>query len=417
MKPWPRQFSAATADRLILCISDIEMGAGGPHDDFPHSDFLGELILSYNEPPFDQLAIDLVLNGDVFDLLKTTHLGKHSTQISADVGLGKMSRVAAAHPLFFEAIRNFVAHESAPRDVHFLVGNHDFEILFPEVQGFVRSLCGGSDRIHFPGFRLGLGRVLIEHGSQADVLFRIDEDKPFLEVEGKRVLNLPFGSVGLLDVVMAWQPLLHFYDRLAPRNEILDLVPEFKQLYAAAFWNYWTRDFWKGFFTDRDPMKRLSWTIAKEVASRLVTKDADVALNKETTERMQKSTDYDVYLMGHLHEATWLSYGSRKTLITGCMRNEYMILDEGRALQPIPKSYAEIFMQGDRPVRSHLVELDGPPPPEGYIPDSIFDVVPKLRELLASVEEQKKDSKAQKEQEAKEARADHPADIEEEVGS
>ena len=34
------------ADRLLVILSDIEMGAGGWIDDFPHSEWLGQLIRS-----------------------------------------------------------------------------------------------------------------------------------------------------------------------------------------------------------------------------------------------------------------------------------------------------------------------------------------------------------------------------------
>ncbi|RMD97288.1 MAG: hypothetical protein D6812_15545, partial [Deltaproteobacteria bacterium] len=47
------------SDRLLVVMSDIEMGSGGVTDDFPHSDFLAELILAYNDPPFDAIAVDL----------------------------------------------------------------------------------------------------------------------------------------------------------------------------------------------------------------------------------------------------------------------------------------------------------------------------------------------------------------------
>ncbi len=55
-------------------------------------------------------------------------------------------------------------------------------------------------------------------------------------------------------------------------------------------------------------------------------------------------------------------------------------------------------------MRSQLVELDNPPPPDGYIPASIFDVVPAVRELLVTAEELKAELQAQKAQEAKEAK-------------
>ncbi len=36
--------SRGAPDRLVVCFSDVEMGAGGAYDDFPRSDFLADVI-------------------------------------------------------------------------------------------------------------------------------------------------------------------------------------------------------------------------------------------------------------------------------------------------------------------------------------------------------------------------------------
>ena len=69
-------------------------------------------------------------------------------------------------------------------------------------------------------------------------------------------------------------------------------------------------------------------------------------------------------------------------MVSGAFRNEYMILNDGCALRPIPKSYIECYLKDDVPIRSRFVELEGPPAPAGYVPDSIFDIVPCVREML-----------------------------------
>ena len=109
------------ADRLLVVMSDIEMGNGGHTDDFPHSDFLGELIVSYNGPRYRDLPVELVFNGDTFDLLKTPWRGACPSHITAAIALGKLAQVAAAHPAFFAALRTFLAHPHAERRVHLSV--------------------------------------------------------------------------------------------------------------------------------------------------------------------------------------------------------------------------------------------------------------------------------------------------------
>lgn len=398
MNPRARSVDA-DADRVLVIMSDIEIGAGGDYDDCPRSDFVGEIIASYGEPPFDRLPVDLVLNGDTFDLLKTSYLGEHPHHITPDIALGKIARVGGAHPKLFEAIRAFLDHPGAERRVHFIIGNHDFELVFEPVQGFVRSLCGGSDRVLFPGFSLDIGRVHIEHGSQHDPLFAMDADRPVIGVGGKQLLNLPWANVAILDVAMPLQPLLYFYDRLIPKKAVLDLIPEIKELIVERFWSYFKRDYWRGVL-GADPVKRIRWKMLKEIGSRLITLDADVSFGTTFIDRMTSSDDYDLYAIGHIHKAGWWSHGHRKVLQSGCFRDEYAVLDEGRRLVHLPKSYIEVYVRGEEPVRSQLIEVNGPPP-AGELPD-IFEIVPKLRELLGPDEQRDKEAAARAAQEEKE---------------
>ena len=236
-------------DRIAVVFSDIEMGAGGEVDDFPHSAFLGRLLTSYLEGPHADARIDFVFNGDTFDLLKTQYAGGYPHHITEDVAMAKMSSVAAAHPAFFEAIRGILGHKSGNKRAHFVVGNHDMEILFPGIQRLIRSLCGDVEHVRFPGFELGLGPVHIEHGSQSDPLFRVDPEKPFIDHKGKRFLNISWASIALLDVIIPLPDFLRFFDQLKPRTLAMNMVPEAKELIMSLVWQYWTKDFWRDFLS------------------------------------------------------------------------------------------------------------------------------------------------------------------------
>src|SRR5689334_16167221 len=91
---WIRPRAQRGSDRLLVTLSDIEMGSGGPWDDFPHDDHLAELILSYAGSEHRDHAVDLVFNGDTFDLLKTSVDGAYPHHITPAVALAKLDRVA-----------------------------------------------------------------------------------------------------------------------------------------------------------------------------------------------------------------------------------------------------------------------------------------------------------------------------------
>ena len=379
-----RPHALPECDQVLVVMSDIEMGAGGPTDDFPHSDFLGEIITSYNDPPYADLPVELILNGDTFDLLKTSFEGAYPRHVSAEVAIGKMERIAQAHPLFFAGLREFLSHQGAERRVYFVVGNHDSELQFSELQQFIRNQCNCGDRVHFPGFELQVGRVHIEHGSQLDPMFRVDPEQPFVAFDGSEVLNISWGSAALLDTIMVLHPLLCFHDRLKPKELVFEVLPEIKEVAVGAFWDYWTGDYWKGYFEKDDPTRRLSWNMVKELVWRFGSRNPEVAMDKSLFQRMQEEDRFSLYILGHQHQPTWYSYGDRKVLMNGCLRNEYMLIDDGRGVRPIVKNYSEAYLQKGVPVLSHFVELEGPPAPPGYIPKSVFDVIPKVKKLLAN---------------------------------
>jgi UDP-2,3-diacylglucosamine pyrophosphatase LpxH len=371
-------------DRLVVVFSDIEMGAGGMYDDFPRSDYLADLIREYTRDPYRWLAVDLVFNGDTFDLLKTTVRGGWPTHVTRDVAIEKLERVAASHPAFFEAMREHLETDPERRRVFFVVGNHDMELLFPEVQALVRERIGPPySNVRFPGLEMSLGRMRIEHGSQLDPLFTVEASRPFVTGRGGGpMLALSWGAVALLEVAIPLQPLLYHHDRLKPKELVLELIPEVRELLTNEFWSYWTRRYVRDLVSG-DPLKSVSWTMLKELVRRIAFSNVDVEMGDALQRQMMESERFDLYLVGHQHETGWWSHGHRKVLRTGCMRDEFMLLERGRAQIAINKTWAEVYLRGEEVVRSHLVERVAPERPKGTTPESIFAVVPKVRELLA----------------------------------
>lgn len=389
------------ADRLLVVLSDIEMGAGGPTDDFPHSEWLGDLVRSYQSALYAELQVDFVFNGDTFDLLKTSYEGKFPHHIDAKVALGKMERIIAAHQPFFEALREALAAPGPERRAWFVVGNHDLEILFPEVQTRIAKELGTSSRVHFPGFSLRIGDVLIEHGQQTDDLFRTDPTRPFVDYQGRAILNLSWAAVSLLEVAMPMHPVFYHLDRLKPREMVFRLMPEVRDLLVDVYWQYWVQRGW-GWVTGDDPLKQVHWNVVKEVIYRFGSNDGDVYAGGDFAGRMQHDELVRLYLVGHEHRAGWQTWGDRKVLRTGAFREEYMLEDDGLVLRRIPKVYAEAWLRSNQVLMSELVEVRAPALPDGYAPDSIFDVLADVRRMTRPSAET---AGARREREALEAKA------------
>jgi hypothetical protein len=399
----------------LVVLSDIEMGAGGAEDDFPQTDDLGDLLLAYNEPPFRDVPLTVVFNGDTFDLLKTSLDGTYPTRITAEIAAAKLQRIKAAHRGFFERLQRLLAHDAGSRQLCFLPGNHDLELVFPEVQALLRGWCGDSGQLLFPGHAYRVGQVEIEHGTRGDPLFAVDEHAPFVSDKGELLLNLPWGTVALLEVAVPFSPIFYAVNRLKPRSAVLDQLPEVRDLLLGGFWRYWTRDYWRDYFADADPMKQLSWTMLRETVYRLSTGDADVSMGDYYQRRLANDDSLRLILVGHQHEPVWWSRGDRKVLRTGCFRNELTLGPKGVGYRQLPNVYAEVYLRGDKPLRSHLVEVDAPPLPADYMPASLHQVRAKAKALLERERHDvERDRAAQAKQEAKET--DESADLEQEHG-
>lgn len=396
----------ADADRIVVVMSDIEMGDGGERDDFPHPQFLADLVSAYTTGAYRGKPVDLVFNGDTFDLLKIPVDGSYPTHITREIALEKFDVIRSAHGVFFKGLEHFIEQGEGQNAVHFIVGNHDAEILFPAVQRAIRNVCGGGENVRFPGFDLAIGPVYIEHGSQLDPLFFMDPDHPFISGGDDALLNLSWASIGLLSIVVPLHPLLYFYDRLVPKKLLMELVPELKDLFYGLAWQYWTKDFWRGYLVRKDPLLKFRWTMLKEVIRHLVQTNPNVDFDQEWLENTVAMKPYELFVLGHQHHLLYSRHGTRRIVQTGAMRDEYAIGKGGTEFDPMPKCFLEIHLKDSHVAGVVTREVLGPTGPPEHFPDTIFDFVPMLREQLAALGDQSGDEAARKRQEQEEADAE-----------
>ena len=373
--------AALDAERVIVVLSDLEMGAGGVEDEFPHDAWLVSLLRHYQHGRFRDVPVDFVFNGDSFDLLKVPYRGAWPHHVTAEVALTKMACIVGAHAAFFEGMGEILGHTAAPRTVHFVVGNHDAELLFPQVQALLRSQLGGRG-VDFPGFGLRIGPVLFEHGSQRDVMFRMDPDDPFVTIDGERMLGLSWGSVALLDALIPMRPLFYFHDRVRPKSRVMELVPEIRELILSRVRTYWTRDFWRDFLAVRDPVLRLDWALVKEVFWRFTTTNTEVHLDPEWLEQVVEQDPARLFVQGHVHHPTSHEHRGKRILQLGAMRDEYETDDAGTHFEPRLKQILEIRLGGDRVRGLVSHEILGPPRTDGSIPRTLWDVLDRVEDAL-----------------------------------
>ncbi|MBX2988069.1 MAG: metallophosphoesterase [Bdellovibrionaceae bacterium] len=167
-------------------------------------------FLSHLEDKAGGAPIELILNGDIFDFDSVMALPEEPvfrlSWLEKKRGLFprserssfKIKVILKDHPLFVEALRNFIARGHR---VVFVIGNHDLELHFPAVQQeILRHLSltpEAQDRVRFiDWFYISNQDTLIEHGNQYDP-YCVCEDplNPFTKGYNHVSLKLPFGNL------------------------------------------------------------------------------------------------------------------------------------------------------------------------------------------------------------------------------
>lgn len=219
--------------KLGIVLSDLHLGTGHTkgqlniYDDFRDDDRFEQLLRRYTTGPHAEDEVHLVLNGDIFDLLKVPVNGKFPNAITERLAVLKLEQCLRGHPQVVRAMTRLLAN--GKNRITYQPGNHDMELFFPGVQRtFCRALTGEDThpRVRFvseePFLALEDG-VHFHHGHQFEAIHAMDFKRLFL-TRGQRepILNLPWGSLFILDVV----------NKLVRERPYLDKVMPFWPLFA-----------------------------------------------------------------------------------------------------------------------------------------------------------------------------------------
>ncbi len=389
----------ASPEKEIVVIGDIEMGAGNLTDDFISDQLLSGLIMELAERPH---PVDLVLNGDTFDFLKcpsklkpVTHYPRHITE---EVSLAKLRLIHRAHLPVFEALARFVSggevsggelagglasrpasrkgevpvgresrqsgeSEREPKwnqkvepkgkkNIYFILGNHDPDLVYEEVQEEIRSLLGNPplERVRFPGLRYEGQGVYVEHGHQYDFVFKMNFEKLFLKHRDNSILNLPFVSFGLISHFMRLKEENPFIERIFPRPELLTHHRVIARKINSGTLGYFFKSLlYYPFRFYSDPTYTFPTGLVREFYHRLRTVHWDV---DNITNIMLKNREVkkEVIVLGHIHEKRIAKGPKRVVIHPGSWRDEYNFNSRTRELIPRSKRYVRISIINGRPI-------------------------------------------------------------------
>jgi UDP-2,3-diacylglucosamine pyrophosphatase LpxH len=213
--------------RAIVVIGDLHMGpgrqAGGqwhPYEDFRWRD---EFIAFLDALPAQGGNIDLVINGDLFELLQSSAVPCNSsgmTGCTAAEAVQRLDTVVKAHADELAAIGKLAAARS--NRVFIIPGDHDAALLLPEVwRRAAAAFAAPADRVTLVSsgtLLLADDRIHIEHGHQLPTSANRFSNwpTPVITVNGRPQIERPWGE----------QVILPFYNRTESKYPIVDNIAE-----------------------------------------------------------------------------------------------------------------------------------------------------------------------------------------------
>ncbi|MGZ3688102.1 MAG: metallophosphoesterase, partial [Bdellovibrionota bacterium] len=212
-----------------LVVSDFHLGKGRHFrdgtqnilEDFIYDREWAEFLNFYRAGSFADAEVELILNGDILNLLQIDTWGVHTHLITERSVVRAVERIVAGHPEFFQALRRWAA--TPGHTISYIVGNHDSGMLWPGPRRVFSEACGAP--IAFHDVKYVIDGIHVEHGQQYERFAGIDMDQPFI-TRGlpEPVLNLPWGSLFVAVVLPKIKQSRPHVDKVRPMSTFLRWV-------------------------------------------------------------------------------------------------------------------------------------------------------------------------------------------------
>ena len=342
----------------IIILGDIEMGGGTLTDDFISDNTLVKLIYSLcnkNAP------VDLVFNGDTFDFLKCPYIVNNATSyprhITSEISLAKLRLIYQAHTKVFEALKRFAAEKK--NNIYFIIGNHDPDLVHPEVQESIQSLLESSENIFFSFYYNEQG-IHAEHGHQYDFLNKVNEERLFLNYKGQKILNIPWVSFGLISKFMLLKEQYPMLERITPRPAIFSNHKSVEKIITRQGLKYLLKCL--VYYPIRyyyDPTYTFPRELVREFYRRWkhVHWDIDEIVTVFKKKRKTKLLRNKIYVFGHIHKSYTEQNGKITIIHPDTWREEYFMDIQTRLLTTKSKKYVSIQVEHDQSLNWKLVSI------------------------------------------------------------
>ena len=205
---------------LVLVVSDFHLGKGqflkngqkNLLEDFDEDERFIEFVEYYCSEKFHHEAVHLVLNGDILNLIQIDYYGIYTHIMDEEHCLKSLNQIIEGHGKFFQCLKNFLSKPN--KKISYVIGNHDAGMAFEKCQMKFSEVCGAH--IDF-SMTLEILGIHIEHGHRFEAINSVPDDQYFIDgPNGKKILNLPWGSLFCLSILPRLKKDRPFIDKVRP---------------------------------------------------------------------------------------------------------------------------------------------------------------------------------------------------------
>jgi UDP-2,3-diacylglucosamine pyrophosphatase LpxH len=331
-----------------IVVSDCHLGAGAtlpdgginPLEDFRKDDKFVEFLEYYSSGEYAGADLELVINGDFFDMLQTRTTANMPYEILESLAVYKIRRILKGHVKVIEALKKFMARG---HNVKMIWGNHDAGLWWPQVREEIHRALGPELEIWLKPYEFD--GVRIEHGHQYEIMHQFDENNMFLDRGGRRILNYPFGSFFVAGFLTNLK---------ARRNFITQVVPFSKYIRWGLIFDFWFtvlqgfRSAWF-FFKMRfiyHPYRFARITKTMQILYELFNRPKFPKIAPD----ILKAHNKQILIMGHNHQAAHRHYRDGTQYVNTGTWTDVTSFDAGSLGRLSRPTYAYIeYVEGSKP--------------------------------------------------------------------
>ena len=339
-----RPVSEVSPLKFKLIVSDFHLGKGryfrdGTQnilEDFVYDREFAEFLNYYRAGAFVDAEVELILNGDILNLLQIDTYGVHTHLITEKSVIRAVEKIVEGHPDFFQALRRFSA--TPGHTISYVVGNHDVGMLWPGPRKVFAEAVGSAVQFHDVSYEFD--GIYVEHGQQYENFSKVDMKRPFV-TRGlpEPVLNLPWGSLFVAVLMPKIKQERPHVDKVRPFQTFLRWV-----LIHDFWWGLKTLLHIGHFIVDTVLFRR-RYQIRQGVRSTLgLLKEITLYPNydKIAFKLLHEREDVNTVIFGHTHILRYRQYREAKEYFNEGTWNETTNLDLNDYGKQIRLTYAFI---------------------------------------------------------------------------